>query len=72
MTGKPFGVNLILLPAIVPPDYKAYDQVIIDEGVKIIETAGYSPGEIIKQLKPLGLSSLTNARLLNMLFQPRN
>lgn len=35
MTTKPFGVNLTLLPAIVPPDYKAYAQVIIDEGVKI-------------------------------------
>lgn len=35
MTSKPFGVNLTLLPAIVPPDYKAYAQVIIDDGVKI-------------------------------------
>lgn len=35
MTDKPFGVNLTLLPSIVPPDYGAYAQVIIDEGVKI-------------------------------------
>jgi NAD(P)H-dependent flavin oxidoreductase YrpB (nitropropane dioxygenase family) len=35
MTSKPFGVNLTLLPAIHPPDYNAYAQVIIDEGVKI-------------------------------------
>src|ERR1044071_4891843 len=35
MTSKPFGVNITLLPALVPPNYEAYAQVIIDEGVKI-------------------------------------
>lgn len=35
----------------VPPDYSAYAQVIIDEGVRIVETAGNSPGPVIKQLK---------------------
>ncbi|KAL5418785.1 hypothetical protein PMIN03_000929 [Paraphaeosphaeria minitans] len=51
MTKNPFGVNLTLLPALVPPDYAAYAQVIIDEGIKIVETAGNSPGPVIKQLK---------------------
>ncbi|PGH27232.1 hypothetical protein AJ80_01189 [Polytolypa hystricis UAMH7299] len=51
MTNKPFAVNLTLLPALVPPDYAAYAQVIIDEGIKIVETAGNSPGPVIKQLK---------------------
>jgi NADH:quinone reductase (non-electrogenic) len=51
MTDKPFGVNLTLLPAMVPPDYGAYAQVIIDEGIRIVETAGNSPGPVIKQLK---------------------
>ncbi|KAE8139433.1 hypothetical protein BDV38DRAFT_51846 [Aspergillus pseudotamarii] len=51
MTKKPFGVNLTLLPALVPPDYAAYAQVIIDEGVKIVETAGNNPGPVITQLK---------------------
>ena len=51
MTKNPFGVNLTLLPAIVPPDYGAYAQVIIDEGIKIVETAGNNPGPIIQQLK---------------------
>jgi NAD(P)H-dependent flavin oxidoreductase YrpB (nitropropane dioxygenase family) len=54
MTKNPFGVNLTLLPALVPPDYKAYAQVIIDEGVNIVETAGNSPGPVIKQLKAAG------------------
>ena len=35
----------------VPPDYGAYAQVVIDEGIRIVETAGNSPGPIIKQLK---------------------
>ncbi|KAG6994111.1 hypothetical protein G7Y79_00047g083370 [Physcia stellaris] len=51
MTHNPFGVNLTLLPALVPPDYHAYAQAIIDEGVTIVETAGNSPGPVIKQLK---------------------
>ena len=51
MTKNPFGVNLTLLPALVPPDYHAYAQVIIDEGIRIVETAGNSPGPVIKQLK---------------------
>jgi NAD(P)H-dependent flavin oxidoreductase YrpB (nitropropane dioxygenase family) len=51
MTNKPFGVNITLLPAINPPDYGAYAQVVIDEGIRIVETAGNSPGPVIKQLK---------------------
>jgi NADH:quinone reductase (non-electrogenic) len=40
LTGKPFGVNLTILPAITPPPYAEYRQVIIDEGVPFVETAG--------------------------------
>lgn len=58
MTKNPFGVNLTLLPALVPPDYSAYAQVIIDEGIKIVETAGNSPGPVIKQLKAVGTTIL--------------
>ncbi|KAG1746002.1 uncharacterized protein EDB91DRAFT_1120148 [Suillus paluster] len=39
-TDKPFGVNLTLLPSIVPPDYEGYARVAVEEGVKIFETAG--------------------------------
>jgi len=55
MTSNPFGVNITLLPAMVPPDYDAYAQVVIDEGIKIVETAGNSPGAIIKKLKSAGI-----------------
>ncbi|KAL4860956.1 hypothetical protein BDV12DRAFT_84646 [Aspergillus spectabilis] len=58
MTKNPFGVNLTLLPALVPPDYGAYAQVIIDEGIKIVETAGNNPGPIIRQLKAANITIL--------------
>ncbi|KAK4501184.1 hypothetical protein PRZ48_006991 [Zasmidium cellare] len=51
LTKNPFGVNLTLLPSMNPPDYPAYAQAILDEGIRIVETAGNSPGPIIKQLK---------------------
>ena len=51
MTKNPFGVNLTLLPALVPPDYYGYARAIIEEGITIVETAGNSPGPVIKQLK---------------------
>ncbi|GAM84903.1 hypothetical protein ANO11243_029050 [Dothideomycetidae sp. 11243] len=51
MTKNPFGVNLTLLPALVPPDYGAYARVILEEGIRIVETAGNSPGPVIKMLK---------------------
>jgi len=43
MTNKPFGVNLTILPAINPPPYDEYRQVIVDAGIKIVETAGSNP-----------------------------
>jgi NAD(P)H-dependent flavin oxidoreductase YrpB (nitropropane dioxygenase family) len=50
MTKKPFGVNITLLPAIVKPDYMAYAKVAVEEGIKVIETAG-DPMPILKYLK---------------------
>ena len=58
MTSQPFGVNLTLLPALEPPDYPAYARVIVDEGIRIVETAGNSPGPVIKQLKAAGCTIL--------------
>ncbi|KAH0836239.1 Nitronate monooxygenase [Fonsecaea pedrosoi] len=55
LTPNPFGVNITLLPALNPPDYPAFTQAIIDEGVKIVETAGNSPGPVIKKLKEAGI-----------------
>ncbi|KAK2049270.1 2-nitropropane dioxygenase [Colletotrichum somersetense] len=58
LTTSPFAVNITLLPALVPPDYAAYAQVVIDEGIRIVETAGNSPGPVIKQLKAAGVTIL--------------
>lgn len=44
MTDQPFGVNLTILPSIKPPPYDEFRQVIIESGVKIVETAGTNPG----------------------------
>lgn len=55
MTKNPFGVNITLLPALVAPDYEGFAQAVIDEGVKIVETAGNSPGPVIRKLKAAGI-----------------
>lgn len=39
----------------ISPSYGAYAQVTIDEGIKVVETAGNSPGPIIKMLKAAGI-----------------
>jgi nitronate monooxygenase len=51
MTDEPFGVNLTILPAITPPPYAEYLQVILNSGVKIVETAGNNPKDFIGKLK---------------------
>ncbi len=55
MTSKPFGVNLTILPMFVTPPYDEYMRVIIDGGVKIVETAGRSPEPFMETLKKAGV-----------------
>ncbi|MEM6535104.1 MAG: nitronate monooxygenase family protein [Pseudomonadota bacterium] len=55
MTDKPFGVNLTFLPILNPPDYPAYAKAIIDGGVKVVETAGRNPQEVLPILKDAGV-----------------
>lgn len=55
LTDKPFGVNLTLLPVGVAPDFDGIIQVIIEEGIKVVETAGRSPDAVIKKLKDAGI-----------------
>lgn len=40
--GKPFGVNLTILPAARPPPYDMYMRVMVEEGVKVAETVSAS------------------------------
>ena len=51
LTSNPFGVNLTLLPTMKPANIEGYIDVLIDEGVKIVETAGRSPESYMKKLK---------------------
>ncbi|MCB2073466.1 MAG: nitronate monooxygenase [Novosphingobium sp.] len=59
MTDKPFAVNITVLPAILPPDYKGYAQAVIESGVKIMETAGTPEvRELWEMVKPHGVKIL--------------
>ena len=52
LTSKPFGVNLTVLPTIgPPPPYEEYCRVFIEEGVKVVETAGSNPSRWIALFK---------------------
>jgi nitronate monooxygenase len=55
LTDKPFGVNLTFLPTLRPPDYPAYIQVCIEEGVRFIETAGRNPEPYMETIKAAGM-----------------
>ena len=55
MTDKPFGVNLTFLPILNAPDYPGMVRVIIESGVKVVETAGNNPVEYLPALKEAGV-----------------
>lgn len=55
MTDKPFGVNLTILPAAKPPPYEAYLDAALDNGVRVLETAGNNPKEFIAKAKARGV-----------------
>jgi NAD(P)H-dependent flavin oxidoreductase YrpB (nitropropane dioxygenase family) len=55
MTSQPFGVNLTILPSAKAPPYAEYLDVIIDSGVKVLETAGNNPLEFIRKAKFAGV-----------------
>jgi len=56
MTRKPIAVNLTILPTVKPPPYAEYIAAIIDNGVKIVETAGSSPKDFVEKLKANGVT----------------
>ena len=55
MTDKPFGVNLTFLPTVNAPDYPGLVRVIIEGGVKIVETAGNNPQQVLPFFKDAGV-----------------
>jgi NADH:quinone reductase (non-electrogenic) len=55
MTDKPFGVNLTFLPVVNQPDYPGMVKAIIEGGVKVVETAGNNPVQVLPILKEHGI-----------------
>lgn len=55
MTDQPFGVNITLLPTASAPPYGEYMQVVADSGVKVVETAGRSPKDLMPIAKEAGI-----------------
>ena len=55
MTSKPLGVNLTFLPVMKAPDYPGYVKAIIEGGIKIVETAGRNPVQVMPHLKDAGI-----------------
>lgn len=55
LTDKPFGVNIPLLPAIKPLDVEGIIDVLAQEKVPIVETAGRSPEEYMPLFKQHGI-----------------
>lgn len=55
MTDKPFAVNLTFLPSLATPDYPGYVRAIVEEGVKVVETAGRNPQQVMPALKEAGV-----------------
>ncbi|MGD9147474.1 MAG: nitronate monooxygenase [Anaerolineae bacterium] len=59
LTSKPFGVNLSLFPALRPIDNELYLEVILEEGVPVVETSGHRPPEaLLAQLKAAGIKTM--------------
>jgi len=55
MTDRPFGVNLTFLPSVTPYDYPGYIRVILEGGIRIVETAGNNPQKWLPALKEAGV-----------------
>jgi NADH:quinone reductase (non-electrogenic) len=59
LTSKPFGVNLTILPTLgTPPPYQEYVQVMIEERVPIVETAGSNPQQWIQMFRAAGIITI--------------
>jgi NADH:quinone reductase (non-electrogenic) len=59
LTRHPFGVNLSLFPALRPIDNDLYVEVILEEGVPVVETSGHRPpGELLARLHAAGIKTM--------------
>jgi nitronate monooxygenase len=58
MTDRTFGVNLTILPSRTPPPYNEYVRAIVDAGITVVETAGYSPERFMPLFDQAGIKVL--------------
>jgi nitronate monooxygenase len=59
LTRQPFGVNLSLFPALRPINNELYVDVILDEGVQVVETSGHRPpDDLLAQLRDGGVKTM--------------
>jgi len=61
LTDKPFGVNITVGVVSTPINYEDYVRVIVQSGVKIVETAGRSPEPFMPFLKAAGIKVIHKA-----------
>ncbi|MBW1807087.1 MAG: nitronate monooxygenase [Deltaproteobacteria bacterium] len=55
-TSKPFAINLNFFPALNQIDNNLYLDIMIDEGVKVVETSGHkAPEDVISRIKEAGM-----------------
>ena len=56
MTDQPFGVNISMLPVLMPGDLTdAFVDLVCEEGIPVIETAGRNPEPYVAKLKSAGV-----------------
>lgn len=56
MTDKPFGVNISMLPVIMPGDMtETYVNIVCEEEIPVVETAGRNPEAYLPKLKSAGV-----------------
>ncbi len=57
LTDKPFAVNINLFPQLMPPDNRAFLDVLSSEGVRIVETSGYqAPVDLVALFREYGMT----------------
>lgn len=56
LSDKPFAVNINLFPAMRPVDNNEYTDVLVEKGVKVVETSGHAaPEELGQRFKDAGM-----------------
>ena len=56
LTDKPFGVNINLFPMVSPLPIEEYTDIVIEEGVPVIETSGRNPEALAGRIKDAGIT----------------